>query len=157
MVSRRSFLGSLGALGGAALAGCVTPSGPAEIVSSSVSLREGGSPREPEIVEREERSRGRRRIVIEGVVQGRNGCFDDVSMKARAEGGAITVGVNPVQSNPEQRVCTQAIVGLAYRLELVVAGGVESLTVTHGGVSSDSYELIMGETGEDNVMSGSSS
>lgn len=78
-------------------------------------------------------ARGDDRVVVEGTIDGRNGCYTAELDRAEYDADALTVAVWSYESD-EAANCTQCMVNIDYRATFEFEGGTpDEVTVRHNG------------------------
>jgi hypothetical protein len=78
---------------------------------------------------------GGSRVVVTGTVTGSDGCQTAVLDGVERGGSALTVTVATESDAGAGKVCSQALVGIEYRLSMALETPTESVTVVHRGAS----------------------
>ena len=78
---------------------------------------------------------GGSRVVVTGTITGKNGCRTAVLDSVRTEGPTLTVTVSTREDPESGDVCSQALVGIGYRLVVTPETPPQSVRVVHRGAN----------------------
>lgn len=147
-MNRRTLLRAGAAVAGVAVAGCTQPTDgpsddlpPTDTEEPTPTPEPGVGSRSFEVIEsacgtgREEATveRDGNRVVVRGVIGGRNSCYTARLAAARYEGGELYVEVESYQPDP-MATCAQCLVDIEYEATVTVAGGPPAtVVVAHNG------------------------
>lgn len=76
-----------------------------------------------------------RNVVITGTITGKNGCQTAVLDSVQMEGSTLTVTVATKEEAGTDAVCSQALIGITYRLAVTLETPPQSVRVVHRGAN----------------------